>query len=121
MAQASAEKLEQTGPAAKERVATERAVGKSAGAHHSKRARVRGIRARAWRGEGGLDREGRKIPRRTGRASNKGFPRTSRRKGEWTQKLSRTICRVLVSLLVWPNLRWERKLGDEEPAHKKKE
>ena len=24
---------------------------------------------------------------------------------EWTQKLSRTICRVLVSLLVWPNLK----------------
>ena len=30
------------------------------------------------------------------------------------------ICRVLVSLLVWPNLRWERRLGDEEPAHEKK-
>ena len=40
---------------------------------------------------------------------------------EWTQKLSRTICRVLTSLLVWPNLRWERRLGDEEPAHKIKE
>ena len=25
--------------------------------------------------------------------------------GEWTQKLSRTICRVLVSLLVWPILK----------------
>ena len=24
---------------------------------------------------------------------------------EWTQKLSRTICRVLVSLQVWPNLK----------------
>ena len=33
-------------------------------------------------------------------------------------KLSRTICRVLVSLQVWPNLKWERRLGDEEPAHK---
>ena len=25
--------------------------------------------------------------------------------GEWTQKLCRTICRVLVSLQVWPNLK----------------
>ena len=24
---------------------------------------------------------------------------------------------VLVSLKVWPNLKWERKLRDEEPAH----
>ena len=45
-------------------------------------ARVRGIRARAWRGKGGLDREGRQIPRRTGRESNKSLPRTSRRKHE---------------------------------------
>ena len=45
-------------------------------------ARVRGIRARAWRGKGGLDREGRQIPRRTGRASKKSLPRTSRRKHE---------------------------------------
>ena len=26
-----------------------------------------------------------------------------------------------VSLQVWPNLKWERRLGDEEPAHKIKE
>ena len=45
-------------------------------------ARVRGIRARAWRGKGGLHREGRQIPRGTGRASNKSLPRTSRRKHE---------------------------------------
>ena len=32
----------------------------------------------AWRGKGGLHREG----RRTGRASNKSLPRTSRRKHE---------------------------------------
>ena len=88
--------------------ATERAVGKNAGAALAKRkrnkavcpeyqvmrgervkvgksrtlARVRGIRVRAWRGKGGLDCEGRQIPRRTGRASNKSLPRTSRRKHE---------------------------------------
>ena len=43
-------------------------------------ARVREIRARAWSGKGGFDREGGQIPRRTGRASNKSLPRTSRRK-----------------------------------------
>ena len=32
-------------------------------------------------------------------------------------KLSRRIYRVLVSLHVWPNLKWERRLGDEKPAH----
>ena len=88
--------------------ATERAVGKNAGAALAKKkrnravcpdyqimrwervkvgesrtlARVRVIRARAWRGKGGLDRERRQIPRRTGRASNKSLPRTSRRKYE---------------------------------------
>ena len=88
--------------------ATERAVGKNAGAALAKNkrnravcpeyqimrgervkvgesrtlARVRGIRARACRGKGGLDREGRQIPRRKGRASNKSLPRTSRRKQE---------------------------------------
>ena len=41
MAQASAEKLEQTGPAEKERVATRRAVGKNAGAALAKRKRNR--------------------------------------------------------------------------------
>ena len=33
-------------------------------------------------GEGGLHHEGRQIPRRKGRASNKSLPRTSRRKHE---------------------------------------
>ena len=73
MAQASAEKLEHTGPAEKERVASvpQRAVGKNAGAALAKRKRnravcseyqimrgerVRGIRARAWRGKGGIAR-----------------------------------------------------------------
>ena len=45
-------------------------------------ARERGIGARAWRGKGGLHSEGRQIPRRTGRASNKSLPKRSRRKHE---------------------------------------
>ena len=45
-------------------------------------ARERGIRARAWSGKGGLDRKERQIPRRTGRASKKSFPRRGRRKHE---------------------------------------
>ena len=40
------------------------------------------IRARAWSIKGGLHRERRQIPRRTGRASKKSLPRTSRRKHE---------------------------------------
>ena len=72
--------------------ATQRAVGKNAGAALAKRKRnravypeyqvMRGIGARAWRGKGGLDCEGRQISRRTGRASEKSLPRTSRRKHE---------------------------------------
>ena len=45
-------------------------------------ARERGIRARAWRGKGGLHGERRHTPRRKGRASKKSLPRTSRRKHE---------------------------------------
>ena len=45
-------------------------------------ARERGIRARAWRGKGGLHSERGKISRRKGRASKKSIPRTSRRKHE---------------------------------------
>ena len=86
--------------------ATERAVGKNAGAALAKRkravcpecqimrgervkmgksctlVRVRGIRARSWSGKGGLHREQGQIPRRKGRASKKSFSRTSRRKHE---------------------------------------
>ena len=88
--------------------ATERVVGKNAGAALAKKekeqsrlsrvpdheggesqggesrtlVRKRGIRAGAWRGKGELDREGRQIPSRKGRASNKSLPRTSRRKHE---------------------------------------
>ena len=43
-------------------------------------ARVRGIRARAWRGKGGLHGERGQIPKRKGKASKKSLPRTSRRK-----------------------------------------
>ena len=41
--------------------------------------------------------------------------------GELTQKVSRRICIVLVSLQVWPNMKWDKRLGDEKPAHKMKE
>ena len=86
--------------------ATERAVGKNAKAALAKRkravcpkhqimrgegvkvgesrtlARKRGIRARAWRGKGGLHRERRQIPRRKGSKTKKSLPRTSRGKQE---------------------------------------
>ena len=45
-------------------------------------ARERKIRARAWRGKGGLHCEGRQIPRGKGRASKKSLPRRSRKKHE---------------------------------------
>ena len=85
--------------------ATERAVGKNAGAALAKRkrsfcpeyqimrgervkvgesrtlAREMGIRARAWSEKGELHGERRQIPRK-GRASKKSLPRTSRRKHE---------------------------------------
>ena len=111
MAQASAEKLEHTGPAKKERVASvpqreqlartpepplpKRKRNSAACPEYQimrrERAKVRksrtlarerGIRARAWSGKGGLHREEWQIPRRTGRASNKSLPRTSRGKHE---------------------------------------
>ena len=44
--------------------------------------RERGIRAKAWRGKGGVHSERRQIPRRKERASKKSLPRTSRRKHE---------------------------------------
>ena len=100
MAQASSEKLEDTGPAEKERVAsvaTDKANGKNAAAAIAKKKRNRavcpehqimrgerlkvgesrilaremGIIAGAWSGKGGLHRERRQIPRRKGRARNK--------------------------------------------------
>ena len=40
------------------------------------------IRARAWSGKGELHRDGRAIPRRTGRASKKSLSRRGRRKHE---------------------------------------
>ena len=45
-------------------------------------ARVRGIRARALSGKGGVHSEQGQIPMRTGEASKKSLPRTSRRKRE---------------------------------------
>ena len=88
--------------------ATERAVGKNAGAAFAKSkrnravcpkhqimkgervkvgdsrtlARGRRIRARAWSGKGGIHRERKQIPWRKGRASKYSLPRTSRTKHE---------------------------------------
>ena len=42
----------------------------------------RGIGARAWKGKGGIHREGRQIPRRKERACKKSLHRRSRRKHE---------------------------------------
>ena len=97
MAQASAEKLEHTGPAEKERVASvpqreqlartsesplpkgkgtepfvqsTRSLGGGGGGEESHLdERERGIRARAWRGKGGLHSKRGQLPRRKGRAS----------------------------------------------------
>ena len=111
MVQASAEKLEQTGPAKKERVASvpqreqlsrtpepllpkrkrNRAVCPEYQIMREERvkmgesrtlARERKTRAGAWRGKGGLHGEGRQIPRKKGSASKKSLLRRSRRKHE---------------------------------------
>ena len=111
MAQASAEKLEHTGPAEKERVASvpqreqlpttpEPPLSKGKETEpsvHSTRSRggreSRWVRAAPWRERGKSEREHGvervdstvnegKIPRRRGRASNKSLPRTSRREHE---------------------------------------
>ena len=107
MAQPSAEKLEHTGPAKKERehsvpqrrpeppfakkkrnraVCLDRAPdrdGKRVNVSKSRTlARKREIRARAWRGKGGLHGEGRRVSRKRGRSSKKSLPRESRRKHE---------------------------------------
>ena len=109
MAQASAEKLEHTGPTEKERVASvprresrwqgrrsrdcrkqkEQSRPSRVPDHEGERVKMgesrtlaseRGIRAGAWSGKGGLHGERVQIPRRKGRASKKSFPRTTRRK-----------------------------------------
>ena len=110
MAQASAEKLEHTGPAEKEEwpqchresswqerqsllclKKKEQSRQSKAPDHEGERvkvgesrtlARERGIRARAWSGKGGLHSEGRPIPRRKGRVSKKSLPRRGRRRYE---------------------------------------
>ena len=97
MAQASAEKLEHTGLAKKERRATERAVGKNAGAALAKRKRnraigpehqiMRGERVKVGesrtlarerriiaRGKGGLHCERRQIPWRKGKGKQEKPP-----------------------------------------------
>ena len=109
MAQASAEKLEHTGPAEKERVASvpqrkqlasmpeslfakrNRAVcpehqimrGERVKVGESRTlARERRIRTRARRGKGKLHGEQRQIPMRKERASKKSLPKRSKRKHE---------------------------------------
>ena len=112
MAHASAEKLEHTGPAEMERVTsmpqreqlastpepplptgnrTEPSVqstksrgggGRVKVSKSRTLAREREIRARAWRGKSGLDREEKRVPRRKERASKKSLPTRSRRKHE---------------------------------------
>ena len=108
MAQASAEKLEHTGPAKKERVAsvpqreqlastlepplpkeTEPSVqstrswgGESQGGRGPCLGEREGDQSESMEGKGGLHRERRQIPRWKKRVSKKSFPRTSRRKHE---------------------------------------
>ena len=111
MTQASAEKLEHTEPAEKKRVASvlpresswqerrsrscqkemEQSRLSKLPDHEGERvkvgesrtlARKKGIRAKARRGKDGLHVEGRQLPRRKGKASEKSLPRTSRRKHE---------------------------------------
>ena len=123
--------------------ATVRAVDKYVGAAFAKRKRNRtispeyqimrggelhlcereGIRAGAWRGKRGLHTKGKQIPRRKGRASKKSLHRRSRRKHEWVSRRKSSLPRsaVLVSFQAWPNLKWERRLGDEEHAYTMKE
>ena len=57
-------------------------VGKSR-ALATERERERVIRARAWRGKGGLHSEERQVPRKRGRTSKRSLLRRSRRKHEW--------------------------------------
>ena len=86
--------------------------------------RVREIRAGAWSAKGGLHREQGQISRRKGRACKKSLPRTSRRKHERVsgrKSFPGRSAESWLSLLVRPNLNWETRLGDEEPAHKIKE
>ena len=106
--------------------ATEKAVGKNAGAALAKRKRNKGvcpkhqivreervkvgesrtlarkkrIRARAWSGKGGLHRKRRQIPRRKGSASKKSLPRTSRRKHEQVSRRKSSPGRSAES---WPH------------------
>ena len=96
--QTSAEKVEHTGPAEKERVASvpqreqltstpepSVQIVRREGVEVSESrtlARKRGIKAGAWRGKGGLHGEGRQVPRRRGRASKESLLRRSRRKHE---------------------------------------
>ena len=69
-------------------------------------------------------KEGMPAPRRRGRASKKSLFRRSRRKHELVSGRKSSPGRSAeswVSFQVWPNLKWERGLGDKVPDHKMKE
>ena len=77
------------------------------------------MRAGAWRGEVRLHSEGRQIPRTRGMTCKEKLRRShSKREGVSERKSFAGKSGILVLLQVWPNLKWERRLGDEEPAHK---
>ena len=69
--------------------------------------RERRIREGARRGKFGLHGERRQNPRKKGRASKKSLPKSSRRKHERVSGCKSFPGRsaVLVSLLLWPNLK----------------
>ena len=114
MAQASAGKLEHTGPTEKVRVASvsqreqlasmpepplpkekqqsrlswvsDHEGEESQGDQEPHLGEREGIKPGAWRGNSRLHDEGRQIPRRKGRESKMSFPRRSRRKHEWMSR-----------------------------------
>ena len=79
-----------------------------------------GIRTGAWREKGGLQSEGRKVPRRRGRERKESFSSQSRRKHERVngRKSSQRGFAESWFLSKSGHLKWERRLGDEESAHK---
>ena len=73
-------------------------------------ARKRGIEAKALEEKGGIDNGGRQILKKREKPGKEKLAKRNGRKpdrlDEWTQKLFKRICRVLVSLQVWPNIKW---------------
>ena len=80
------------------------------------------MRAGAWRAKGELHSEKDRFQGgRRGHAKRTSLKVGESVSGRWKQKLSMRIWRALVSLQLWPNLKWERRLGDERPAYKMSE